>query len=141
MLPIFSPPFGSEDRSRKITGRLFQAARVLSGLDQTELAERAGVSPATISNVETGRVTTSQAVKDGLIEALRNRSVYVTAGAGLATVTIQLNRDLPPAEPNFSRNLAIGSTQAPDKRAWAVRDREHYEVARWFTGEFSRAAF
>jgi transcriptional regulator with XRE-family HTH domain len=50
-------------------GRFIQAARVLAGLDQTELGALAGVSGSTISNIETGRnstVTTRKAVRTAL---------------------------------------------------------------------------
>jgi transcriptional regulator with XRE-family HTH domain len=70
-------------------GRTYAAARMLAGLDQLALAQAAGLSAATISNVERGRDTKPETVR-AIRRALGKEGVLIafSRNNGLATVTI-----------------------------------------------------
>jgi len=75
-------------------GRTYAAARMLAGLDQAALAAEAGVSAATVSNVERGREgrpTTLKAIR----KALTRQGVLVgfSPSNGLASVSISFAVD------------------------------------------------
>lgn len=72
------------------TGRAFAAARMLAGFDQAELAELAGFSGSTISNVESGRDAREDTLK-AIRKALRRAGVTVTNDKlnGLAVVALR----------------------------------------------------
>jgi transcriptional regulator with XRE-family HTH domain len=74
----------SEDQA---LGRHLGAARMLAGLDQGGLAELAGVSASTVSNMERGRPGTPESIR-AVRKALRNRGVNLTFGNNHAIVSI-----------------------------------------------------
>lgn len=55
-------------------GRMIAAGRKLAGLDQAQLATAAGLSPATVSNVERGQEARSETLR-ALRKALRDSGV------------------------------------------------------------------
>ncbi|UCI05239.1 helix-turn-helix domain-containing protein [Mesorhizobium sp. B1-1-8] len=75
-------------------GRTYAAARMLAGLDQANLAERAGVSAGTVSNVERGRDSKADTIK-AIRRALVGEGVLVafSRNNGLASVTISFASD------------------------------------------------
>lgn len=75
-------------------GRTYAAARLMAGLDQVGLAQAAGLSAATISNLERGRDTrpdTTRAVRRALSKA--GVLVAFSKNNGLASVTISFATD------------------------------------------------
>jgi transcriptional regulator with XRE-family HTH domain len=75
-------------------GRTYAAARMMAGLDQSALALQAGLSPATISNVERGRDSRPDTLK-AIRLALNREGVLVafSRNNGLATVSIAFAAD------------------------------------------------
>jgi transcriptional regulator with XRE-family HTH domain len=78
-------------------GRMIAAGRMLAGLDQSQLAAIAGVSPATVSNVERGhdaRDDTRRAIR----KALRKSGVMVSwdtaNGLAVAAITFEEPDDM-----------------------------------------------
>ena len=57
-------------------GRAIAAGRMLAGLDQAELATKAGLSAATVSNVERGNDARPDTIK-AIRRALRNTRVTI----------------------------------------------------------------
>lgn len=57
-------------------GRLIAAGRMFAGLDQSDLASAAGVSPATISNVERGNEARPDTIK-AISRALKDCGVSI----------------------------------------------------------------
>jgi DNA-binding XRE family transcriptional regulator len=68
-------------------GRVVSAARMLAGLDQSELAALAGVSASTVSNIEKGRSATSESIKS-VRRALREKEVNVVFANNQALASI-----------------------------------------------------
>ncbi len=70
-------------------GRAIAAGRMLAGLDQAELATKAGLSAATVSNVERGNDALHDTIK-AIRRALRKSGVTVCfeASNGHASATI-----------------------------------------------------
>jgi transcriptional regulator with XRE-family HTH domain len=75
-------------------GRTYAAARMMAGLDQAGLAAAAGVSAATVSNVERGRDSRPDTIK-AIRRALVQEGVLVgfSKNNGLASVTISFAAD------------------------------------------------
>lgn len=75
-------------------GRTYAAARMMAGLDQAALAAAAGVSAATVSNVERGRDSRPDTLK-AIRRALVQEGVLVgfSKNNGLASVTISFAAD------------------------------------------------
>lgn len=75
-------------------GRTYAAARMMAGLDQAALSQAAGVSAATISNVERGRDARPETIK-AVRRALAREGVLVafSRNNGLASVTISFSAD------------------------------------------------
>jgi len=75
-------------------GRTYSAARMLAGLDQAALAVEAGVSAATVSNVERGREGRPATLR-AIRKALTRQGVLVgfSPSNGLASVTISFAAD------------------------------------------------
>jgi transcriptional regulator with XRE-family HTH domain len=59
-----------------VQGRMVAAGRMLAGLDQAGLAEAAGVSPSTISNVERGSDARDETI-GAIRKALRRSGVTI----------------------------------------------------------------
>lgn len=59
-----------------VQGRMVAAGRMLAGLDQAGLAEAAGVSPSTISNVERGSDARDETIR-AIRKALRRSGVTI----------------------------------------------------------------
>jgi transcriptional regulator with XRE-family HTH domain len=80
--------------SREALGRTYAAARMLAGLDQATLAARAGLSAATVSNVERGRESKADTLK-AIRRALSKEGVLVcfSRNNGLANVSISFASD------------------------------------------------
>lgn len=74
-------------------GRTYAAARMMAGLDQASVAVAAGVSAATVSNVERGREGRPDTIK--AIKALARQGVLVSfsSNTGLASVAISFAAD------------------------------------------------
>jgi transcriptional regulator with XRE-family HTH domain len=62
------------ERLLDYAGPAFRAARVRAGVTQAELAERAGVSTATISRIENARAWPSNAHVDRVVDAYATAS-------------------------------------------------------------------
>jgi len=75
-------------------GRTYAAARMMAGLDQAGLANAAGLSAGTISNVERGRDATDDTLRR-IRRALGREGVLLgfSTGKGLASVTINFAED------------------------------------------------
>jgi len=75
-------------------GRTYAAARMLAGLDQAALATEAGMSAATVSNVERGREGRPATLK-AIRKALTRQGVLVgfSPSNGLASVSISFAAD------------------------------------------------
>jgi len=75
-------------------GRTYAAARMMAGLDQAALAERAGISAGTVSNVERGRDSKADTLK-AIRRALSREGVLIgfSRNNGLATVSIAFASD------------------------------------------------
>jgi transcriptional regulator with XRE-family HTH domain len=73
--------------AQQARGRLFQAGRILAGLDQQALATIAGVSAGTISNIEQGKKSTDPSIK-AVGRSLRGRGVNLTLGNNQAGASI-----------------------------------------------------
>jgi len=75
-------------------GRTYAAARMLAGLDQASLANAAGLSAGTISNVERGRDSKPDTLR-AIRRALSRRGVLIgfSRNNGLASVTISFAAD------------------------------------------------
>lgn len=75
-------------------GRTYAAARMLAGLDQAALANAAGVSAGTVSNVERGRDSRPDTLK-AIRKALTKKGVLVgfSSNNGLASVSISFAAD------------------------------------------------
>lgn len=68
--------------------RAYAAGRMLAGLEQIPLAEAAGVSPASISNVERGH-TTRPSTRKKIRRALSQQfGVNITSKNGVAAASI-----------------------------------------------------
>ncbi len=70
-------------------GRTYAAARMMAGLDQATLADRAGISAGTVSNVERGRDSKADTLK-AIRRALSQEGVLIafSRNNGLASVSI-----------------------------------------------------
>ena len=75
------------------TGRMVGAARMLAGLDQTELAQLAGISPATVSNVEAGRTEARAATLKAIRKALKKIGITATHDATNGNISVVTNYD------------------------------------------------
>jgi transcriptional regulator with XRE-family HTH domain len=75
-------------------GRTYAAARMMAGFDQSGLAEQAGVSAGTVSNVERGRDSRPDTLK-AIRRALTRAGVLMafSSNNGLATVSISFATD------------------------------------------------
>ena len=75
-------------------GRTYAAARMMAGLDQAALANAAGISAGTISNVERGRDSRSDTLR-AIRRALTREGVLIafSANNGLASVQISFAVD------------------------------------------------
>jgi len=75
-------------------GRTYAAARMMAGLDQATLAERAGISAGTVSNVERGRDSKADTLK-AIRRALSQEGVLIafSRNNGLASVSIAFASD------------------------------------------------
>ena len=75
-------------------GRTYAAARMMAGLDQASLAHEAGLSAATISNVERGRDSRDDTLR-AIRRALARQGVLVafSRNNGLASVAISFAAD------------------------------------------------
>jgi transcriptional regulator with XRE-family HTH domain len=75
-------------------GRTYAAARMMAGLDQASVAAAAGVSAATVSNVERGREGRPDTIK-AIKKALARQGVLVSFSSnnGLASVAISFAAD------------------------------------------------
>lgn len=75
-------------------GRAYAAARMMAGLDQAGLANAAGVSAGTISNVERGRDSRRETLRS-IRRALSREGVLVafSPNNGLASVSISFAAD------------------------------------------------
>jgi transcriptional regulator with XRE-family HTH domain len=75
-------------------GRTYAAARMMAGLDQASLANAAGVSAGTVSNVERGRETRPETLR-AVRQALGREGVLISFSRnnGLASVTISFAAD------------------------------------------------
>jgi DNA-binding XRE family transcriptional regulator len=60
------------------TGRQLQAARVMAGLTQAQLAELAGISRATLMNIESGETEPRLATYRAIVFALEDAGVTIT---------------------------------------------------------------
>jgi transcriptional regulator with XRE-family HTH domain len=70
-----------------ITPRQIRAARALLGLDAAELADRAGLSRATVTNIENSVVQPREATLDRLIETLTGSGVEFIGERGIALMS------------------------------------------------------
>lgn len=68
-------------------GRLIAAARILSGLDQTELAIQAGISAGTVSNIERGRDVKEDNEKK-IRRALAKRGILIAYSSSIGAGSI-----------------------------------------------------
>ena len=59
-------------------GRVIAAGRMLAGLDQEQLAARAGVSPSSVSKIEQGRRNVREATLRAVSQALEQQGVDLT---------------------------------------------------------------
>lgn len=57
--------------------RAVQAARILAGLSQAELAAAAGISRTALSRLEAARVDTRSRTLSAVLAALRDRGVFL----------------------------------------------------------------
>lgn len=75
-------------------GRTYAAARMMAGIDQALLAQRAGVSAGTISNVERGRDSKPETLK-AIRKALSKEGVLIafSKNNGLASISIGFASD------------------------------------------------
>jgi transcriptional regulator with XRE-family HTH domain len=75
-------------------GRTYAAARMMAGLDQSVLAQLAGLSSGTISNVERGRDSRPDTLK-AIRRALTREGVLIgfSRNNGVATVSISFAAD------------------------------------------------
>ena len=75
-------------------GRTYAAARMLAGMDQAALALKAGLSGATVSNVERGREARPDTLR-ALRRALSRNGVLIafSSNNGLASVSISFAAD------------------------------------------------
>ena len=69
-----------------ITPRQIRAARALLGLDAAELADRAGLTRATITNIENSVVQPREATLDRLVETLAGGGVEFIGARGVALI-------------------------------------------------------
>jgi len=72
-----TPPPRSFDRTAEI-GRRIRRMRIVNGLDQSALAQRAGVSAGLMSHIETGRTSCPPEALDLIARALRCRPEFFT---------------------------------------------------------------
>ena len=81
-----------EIASATVLGRMIAAGRMLAGLDQAALADAAGVSASTISNVERGSDAREDTIKS-IRKALRRTGVTVTIDKsnGIAIAAIRFD--------------------------------------------------
>ena len=75
------------------TGRMIGAARVLAGLDQTQLAKLAGLAPSTVSNVESGRTAPRVATLKVLRKVLKKQGVTLTHDALNGNISVVTSYD------------------------------------------------
>lgn len=61
-----------------LTPAKLKAARALLGVTQEELANKAGVAPATVNGYETGRYKPHRATINTLVACLRDSGIIVT---------------------------------------------------------------
>ena len=75
-------------------GRTYAAARMMAGLDQAALANAAGLSAGSVSNVERGRDARPETLR-ALRQALSREGVLIgfSRNNGLASVTISFAAD------------------------------------------------
>ncbi len=59
-------------------GRVIAAARMLTGLDQEQLAAEAGLSPSTVSKIEIGKRNVRSDTLQAVVQALDRLGVDVT---------------------------------------------------------------
>jgi transcriptional regulator with XRE-family HTH domain len=69
-----------------ITPRQIRAARALLGLDAAELADRAGLTRATVTNIENSVVQPRKATLDRLVETLAGGGVEFIGERGVALI-------------------------------------------------------
>jgi transcriptional regulator with XRE-family HTH domain len=69
-----------------ITPRQIRAARALLGLDAAELADRAGLTRATVTNIENSVVQPRKATLDRLVETLAGGGVEFIGERGIALI-------------------------------------------------------
>lgn len=87
-------------RKQVATGRAYAAARVLTGLDQRGLADRAGLSASTISNLEAGAKVRPASV-DAVHEVLEGFGIPVNVTgkqrAGMLVLAARYEAPPPPS--------------------------------------------
>ena len=69
-------------------GRVVAAGRMLAGIDQATLGADAGVSGATISNVEQGR-SSRVSTADAIVDALADYGVHIAYKKGVGVISAQ----------------------------------------------------
>jgi len=76
-------------------GRMLAAGRMLVGLDQGELAEKAGVSSSTVSNIERGRIVARPDTIKAIRKVLRNRGVSFTFDPANGHISASIRFEVP----------------------------------------------
>lgn len=76
-------------------GRVIAAGRMFAGWDQGELAEKAGVSSSTVSNIERGRIVPRPETLKSLRRALRKKGVTLTFDPANGHIAAAIRFELP----------------------------------------------
>jgi predicted transcriptional regulator len=74
-------------------GRMIAASRSLAGLQQQELAKLAGVSSATISNIERGKIEARSSTLKNVQKALKKSEVTFRIDSMNGNITLGMHYD------------------------------------------------
>ena len=91
---------------RELAGRVLRSERVEQGRTLQQVAERAGVSPQYLSEVERGRKDASSEMLDSICGALGLRLVELLASSGRLLVTTTVRLSTPGGRPSGVTMLA-----------------------------------
>ena len=102
-----APPVISRDPLwRELAGQVLRAERIDQGRTLQQVAERAGVSPQYLSEVERGRKDPSSEMLESICGALGLRLVDLLASSGRLLVTTSVHMSTPNGRPTGVTMLA-----------------------------------